>query len=404
MGQPLKKKDVPRRNTIADIKAKMGFATGDAKTASMAASNADKPLDWLIMPKAYQDAIKLPGIPMGYVSTVCGHSNTGKSTLVNHIIVAAQKQGLVPVIYDTENNFDFKYAIDMGMQATPIWGDVNVEIVDPTTGEVTVKKEHRILQYEGNFFYFNNSLLAERYGKMDYSTGKETSKVRKVAVIEDIARSITEFLDMQDDGTINSGIVFCWDSVGSIDCWKSLKSSPNPMYNAASIATCFNTILNSRIPSSRKVSSPHTNTMVFINKVWVDSMSAPMAAPSLALKGGNAIFYASRLILLLGGQIKAATKKLIAETKGIKYNWAVQSKLKTIKNQLPAPFTVTYEGEVICGPHGMIETDKDAIEAYKKEHLSDILASIKDIGSKQGTDVQVSSADISFTEEEQDEE
>lgn len=404
MGQPLKKKEIQRRKTVSDIKAKLGFATGDSNTATMTASNADKPMDWLIMPKAYQEAIKLPGIPMGYVSTVCGHSNTGKSTLVNHIIVAAQRQGLIPIIYDTENNFDFKYAMDMGMEATPVWGDIDVEHVDPSTGEVTVTKEHRIVRYDGNFFYFNNSLLAERYGKMDYSTGKESSKVRKVAVIEDIASSITEFLNLQDEGEINTGFVFCWDSVGSIDCWKSLRSSPNPMYNAASIAACFNTILNSRIPSSRKVSSPYTNTMVFINKVWVDSMSAPMAAPSLSLKGGNAIFYASRLILLLGGQIKASTKKLIAETKGIKYNWAVQSKLKTIKNQLPAPFTVTYEGEVVCGPHGMIENNKDAIEAYKKEHLTDILASIKDIGSKQGANVQLSTSEISFTEEDQEEE
>ena len=37
-----------------------------------------------------------------------------------------------------------------------------------------------------NFIYFNNSLLAERYGKNDYATGKEVAKQRKIAVIEDI--------------------------------------------------------------------------------------------------------------------------------------------------------------------------------------------------------------------------
>ena len=191
MGQPLKKKE-SRRNSIGDIKAKMGFSSlGNTKT-----SNADKKMEWLIMPKAYQEALKLPGIPLSYVTTVVGHSNTGKSTLVNHAIVAAQRQGLIPVIYDTENNFDFSYAIDMGMEATPVYGDITEEITNPNTGEITTETHNGIVNYEGNFIYFNSAILAEMYGKRDYSTGKEVSKTRKIAVIEDIAYSINELLDM----------------------------------------------------------------------------------------------------------------------------------------------------------------------------------------------------------------
>ena len=110
------------------------------------------------MPKAFQEALKLPGVPLGYCVCLCGHPNTGKSTLLNHAIVAAQRQGIVPVIYDTENNFDFQYAIDMGMDATPVYGDVNVEVVDPNTGDSTITKENRILEYDGPFVYFNNVL------------------------------------------------------------------------------------------------------------------------------------------------------------------------------------------------------------------------------------------------------
>ena len=71
-------------------------------------SNADKPMEWLQMPEAFQDATKLPGLPMGYVISVIGHSNTGKTTLINHAMVSAQRQGLIPVYFDTENAFDFK--------------------------------------------------------------------------------------------------------------------------------------------------------------------------------------------------------------------------------------------------------------------------------------------------------
>lgn len=394
MAQPLKKKEVKSFN-IKDFKSKMGL------TSTKESSNADKPMEWLTMPQAYSDALKLPGIPENYVTTVVGHSNVGKSTLVNHALVAAQRKGRIPVIYDTENNFDFTYAKDMGFEAEPVYEDVEVETIDPETGEVTITIENRITSYEGNFIYFNNALLAERYGKNDYSTGKETAKARKVAVIEDIAASINEFLNMQDEGDVDAGFLFVWDSVGSISSFKSYKSSANnAMWDAAAISVAFNTIVNDRIPRSRKVSSKHNNTLMLINKVWLDSMSNPVGPPSLSLKGGNSMYYASRLIILLGGQLKASTKKLTAVSKGLTYNYGIQTKIKVIKNQLPNPFTVTYEGEVVCTPHGMISATKEAMDEYRKQHITDILNQLKNTDVR--NNVTVSETDIQFTESEED--
>ena len=394
MAQPLKKKEVKSFN-IKDFKSKMGL------TSTKESSNADKPMEWLTMPQAYSDALKLPGIPENYVTTVVGHSNVGKSTLVNHALVAAQRKGRIPVIYDTENNFDFTYAKDMGFEAEPVYEDVEVENIDPETGEVTITVENRITSYEGNFIYFNNALLAERYGKNDYSTGKETAKARKVAVIEDIAASINEFLNMQDEGDVDAGFLFVWDSVGSISSFKSYKSSANnAMWDAAAISVAFNTIVNDRIPRSRKVSSKHNNTLMLINKVWLDSMSNPVGPPSLSLKGGNSMYYASRLIILLGGQLKASTKKLTAVSKGLTYNYGIQTKIKVIKNQLPNPFTVTYEGEVVCTPHGMISATKEAMDDYRKQHITDILNQLKNTDVK--NNVTVNENDIQFTESEED--
>ena len=397
--QPLKKKEVKTKATISDFKSKMGLV------ATKESSNADRPMEWLEMPDAYKESLKLPGIPISYVTTIVGHSNTGKSTLVNHAIVAAQRQGFVPVIYDTENNFDFKYAIDMGMEATPIYGDIEVEKVNPETGEVEIVTENGIVAYDGNFIYFNNSLLAERYGKNDYATGKEVAKQRKIAVIEDISYSINELLDAQDNGEIDAGFVFIWDSVGSISSFKSYNSkSSNAMWDAAAISVAFNQIVNDRIPRSRKVSAPYANTMILVNKVWLDSMTNPVGPPSIQLKGGNSIFYASRLIILLGGQLKASTKKLTAISKGLTYNYGIQTKIKVLKNQLPNPYTVTYEGEVICTPHGMISTEKDAIDAYRKEHVAYILKQLNDVSINNNSNVVVSENDaITFSESEEDE-
>lgn len=392
--QPLKKKEVKKFN-VNDFKSKLGF-----QQSKEANSNADKPMEWLIMPDAYSTALKLPGIPENYVTTVVGHSNVGKSTLVNHALVAAQKKGRIPVIYDTENNFDFTYARDMGFEAEPIYDDVEVEIIDEETGEITTKTEKRVVRYEGNFIYFNNAILAERYGKMDYATGKEVAKGRKVAVIEDIAASINEFLNLQDEGEADAGFLFVWDSVGSISSFKSYKSSANnAMWDAAAISVAFNTIVNDRIPRSRKISSKYDNTLLLINKVWLDSMTNPVGPPSLSLKGGNAMYYASRLIILLGGQLKASTKKLTAQSKGLTYNYGIQTKIKVLKNQLPNPFTVTYEGEVICTTHGMIGVEKTDMEAYRKKYIGDILKSLQNINTKE--EVVITEKDIIFSEEEE---
>lgn len=406
MAQPSKKAPIKRNVSLDNLKKKINYDGAKVEAGVIkGASNADKPLEWLIMPKAYQEALKLPGIPQNYVSLVVGHSNSGKSTLINHAIVSAQRQGLIPVIYDTENNFDFTYARDMGMEAEPVYGDVEVEVTDPETGEIVTETRNVIVSYEGDFLYFNNAILAELYGKKDYATGKETAKTRKVAVIEDISTSINELLNAQDEGDIDRGFVFIWDSIGSISSYKSYKSATNnSMWDAGALSQAFNIIVNDRIPRSRKISSPYNNTFIAVNKVWLDSMSNPMpgAPPSLSLKGGNSMFYSARLIILCGGQLKASAKKLTAKAKGATYNYAIQTKLKVLKNQLPNPFTVTYEGEVICSPHGMISVDGDALEEYKKEYISDILKHLNEINTESG-EVIDDNTEITYDVEELDE-
>jgi len=400
MKQAVKKGAGVKKSGLAAFKEKKGLLYTEGDVVTTTSSNADKPMRWLLMPEAFTNALKI-NFPLNYFSLVVGHSNTGKSTILNHIIVAAQKQGLTPVIFDTENNFDFTYAMDMGMEATPIYGDVEVETVDSETGEINVTKEHRIVSYDGNFLYFNNAILAETYGTNDYSTGKTNGKPRKVAVIEDIAYCINELLTAQDEGELQTGLVIIWDSVGSINCWKSYKSSSNnAMWDASALSVAFNGIINDRIPRSRKVSCKYDNAFIACNKVWLDSMKNPMpgAPPALALKGGASFFYGARLIILCGSQLSAGVKKLTATSKGLNYNYALQTKLKVLKNQLPSPYTVTYEGEVICTPHGLISNDKDELDAYKKKHISEILKQLN--ASSDGTVKVTDSDDIQYTVEE----
>ena len=391
MKQPIKKKDF-KKPSISELKAKMELSMKNS--TDFVNSVADKPMAFIPLPDAFSDAIKLPGIPMGYLSIVTGWSNTGKSTIKNCLIASCINNGILPIIYETENNFDFQYAIDCGMKATPVYGDVEVEHIDYETGEVTYTTENQIIDYTGDFFYFNSAKLANAYGDNDYSTGKKLKVKRKQAVLEDIAYSINDFLDKQDSGEIPYPMCFIWDSIGSIQSFKSLESkSTNNMFDAGAISQAFNNIINNRIPSSKSMGSEYTNTFFCVNKIWNDSMNSMGGVPSIELKGGKTFFYGARLIMHLGGIGKAATKKLTATAKGETYNYGITTKIRTTKNQLPTPWNVTYEGEMSCVHNGLVNPNK--LDDYKKTYMKDILSKLESEG--------LTEADVQFAEEATDE-
>ena len=283
------------------------------------------------------------------------------------------------------------------MKATPVYGDVEVEHIDYETGEVTYTTENQIIDYTGDFFYFNSAKLANAYGDNDYSTGKKLKVKRKQAVLEDIAYSINDFLDKQDSGEIPYPMCFIWDSIGSIQSYQSLEGKKtNNMFDAGAISQAFTNIINNRIPSSKSMGSEYTNTFFCVNKIWNDSMNSMGGVPSIELKGGKTFFYGARLIMHLGGIGKAATKKLTATAKGETYNYGITTKIRTTKNQLPTPWNVTYEGEMSCVHNGLVSPNK--LEEYKKAYMKDILGKLEANGGK-----SVTEADVQFAEEATDE-
>lgn len=397
MKQAIKKKDTLTKPNINDIKNYLGLNI--SSNEDLTVSSADKEMEFIPMHEAFQNAVKLPGFPMGYMSIITGWSNTGKSTLKNCLIASCINNGILPVIYETENNFTYQYAIACGMKATPVYEDVECEYVDEETGEIKTRVEKQIIDYVGDYLYFDNKILAEKYGNNDYSTGKQVKAKRKVAVIEDIAYSINEILDMQDNGLIKQPICFIWDSVGSIPSFKSYSSKTgNNMFDAGALSVAFNVILNNRIPSSRKISEPYTNTFVCVNKIWNDSMNGMPGIPSIELKGGKAFFYSARLILHLGGTLKAATKKLNATAKGQTYNFGIISKIKVTKNHLPSPYNITYEGEIACVHNGLLCPEK--IDEYKKKYIKQLIENIN--ACSDNGDLDIKEDDVSFNEEEND--
>lgn len=371
--QPLKKKEVKKFN-ITDFKKSLKLPT-----------SADKPMEWFIMPKGFSDALSLPGIPKGYFTGCCGWNSTGKSTIKNCLIASAQKQGVLPVLFETESNFDFQYAINCGMEATPITE------VDEETGEI------KVVDYDGNFILFNNEAICEYCGDMDYSTMSRKSSKRKVAVVEDIAYIINDLLDKQENGELPVELLFIWDSVGSVSSWKSYSSkSGNNMFDANSISVAFNTIVNTRIPSSRSQNYPYTNSFFIVNKIW-DSSMATLGKPSVKLKGGVSFEYALRLLIMCGKIVTSGVKKLQATLKGEKYVFGTEAPISIKKNHLPTPYNVTYEGTITCTSHGIIAEDE--LDTYKKKVLPDIMSKLKS-NDNSGKLKNATIEEIEFSEEE----
>lgn len=378
--QPLKKKEVK------------GFSVKNFKNDFLGENSktADKEIEWIIMPSAFQEALKIPGFPMGRTSMIRGRSDTGKSTLKNCAIASAMRQGILPVIFETEGNFDFQYAKDCGMDITPVYDEV--EYIDEETGEVCKKKE--IVDWEGDYILFTNKKICDFCGDMDYSDGKRKSKKRLVPVIEDIGFIMNTLLEQQENGELPMPLLFVWDSVGSIQSWKSFTSKVgNNMFDAGAISTVFKPIFP-RISTSKEVGMPYTNTFIVVNKIWTDNANSTGGAVAIANTGGDTFQYGIRLGIHVGGVARAGTKKLKATLKGDEYQYGNITKISVFKNQLPTPHNVTYSGTMCCVHNGIISEEN--IDKYKKEHLPLILERIQQTANKV---VDGSINDIVFSEE-----
>ena len=228
---------------------------------------------WIPLSPAFQDVTSVPGIPMGHIVLLRGHSDTGKTTAMIEAAVSAQKMKVLPVFIITEMKWNWEHATQMGLQVN--------EIVDETTGEV--------LNYEGNFIYVDRETLH---------------------TIEDVAAFILDLLDEQKKGNLPYDLCFFWDSIGSIPCKMSVEANKNnPMWNAGAIATQFGNFINQQIVMSRKESSKYTNTLFIVNKVGVAPALTPMSQPRMTNKGGDTFYYDVTLCLTFGNVTNAGTSK-----------------------------------------------------------------------------------------------
>jgi len=254
-----------------------GFDLNKFKTKKMLNSSVKfKDQRWIPLSSAFQETTSVPGIPMGHIVLLRGHSDTGKTTAMIEAAVSAQKMGVLPVFIVTEMKWNWEHATQMGLEVK--------RVVDEKTGE--------LLDYEGNFLYIDRENLH---------------------TIEDVAAFILDLLDEQKKGNLPYDLLFLWDSIGSVPCELSIKSNKNNNeWNAGAMSTQFGNNVNQKITLSRKESSPYTNTLVCVNKVWTAKAEVPMGQPKLMNKGGFAMWFDATFVITFGNVANAGTSKIKA--------------------------------------------------------------------------------------------
>jgi len=311
----------------------------------------EKEPQWLIMPEAFVKAVKT-NIPCGYVSRCRGKSNTGKSTLKLEIIKACQRQGIIPVVFELENNFAWSHAKSIGVNIT--------ETFDDETGEVVYGPGDDML-------YYDTAKLYEIYGKYDHEHGKWLSKpARDTYVIEDVAMCIQDLISKQREGELPFDMFFIIDSIGVGVCYRAaINHTNNAMWYAGAVSTSFNIIVNDLIPSSRNINSEYTNSLFFVQKIW--NSTTATGIPQVNSKGGESLDWSVRLSIYYGGIASASIKELTATSGGREYKYGIKTKIKVEKNHVN---DITYSGEICSLTHGFWDPDK--LDEYKKTYSDEI--------------------------------
>ena len=314
-----------------DKELKSSFSLDSFKNKKGLASNVKfKSQDWIPLSPAFQEVTSVPGIPLGHISLLRGHSDTGKTTALLEAAVAAQKRGILPVFIITEMKWSWEHAKMMGFEVD--------EIFDAETGE--------LVDYEGQFLYVDRETLH---------------------TIEDVAAFILDLMDEQKKGNLPYDLLFLWDSIGSIPCEMSVKSNKNNNeWNAGAMSTQFGNNVNQRITLSRKESSKYTNTLFIVNKVGVAPALTPMSQPRMTNKGGDTFYYDVSLCLTFGNVTNAGTSKLNAVKDKKKVEFALRTKIACDKNHING---ITTMGTIVSTVHGFIKDDPNAIKKYKDAHV-----------------------------------
>lgn len=252
----------------------------------------------------WQELTGIKGIPFGRIVQIAGKSDSGKTSVGMAYLVAAQQQGVLGILWDSEKKFNASRFTAMG-------GDCEKLLVCDT----------------------NNIING--------------------------AKAVAHFVNSAKEQYPDIKILILWDSVGasvnsSEDSEENEDMSKQPGISAKEVAFTirkFNKLSNKYI--NRKTGEDTIATLV-INQTYV---SIGMGAPTQIEKGGTELTYLSSVIMQLSRK-----KDLTRVKDGQAYKYGIVSRAKVKKNHLANAQEIVAEMDICVSANG-VQLAKD-VQSY----------------------------------------
>lgn len=275
-------------------------------------AKAETPLKkdkYVVLNEALQEVIGMNGLPLGHITQIYGPSDSGKTTLAFHAAAKAQQQGILPIFIITENKVSWERAESMG-----------------------VDKENAIIEY------------------CEY--------------LEDVFKAIDKYMADIAKGELPMDAMIFVDSIGNSVSADSVKENKDgttevggAMMKASRVIRENMRVLSHKINNTRKVTSPKTVGLTFINHSYQKPPAFPGGPTTDVPYGGAGIYYCSSLVIKT-----SKGKRLDAIVNKQKKKFGLVSKVSVEKNHISE---VSNVGEFIITADEIFPNEKGAIDDYK---------------------------------------
>lgn len=275
-----------------------------------------KPLQYITMPKCFQEAIGLPGIPLGHSTMLYGLSDSGKTDVLLKIAREAVNQDILPIIVITENKMEKTRLDTMGLK----------------------DKENCII-------------------------------VEHLTTLEDVYDYISMKVTDIKNGRLKMNCLILWDSVAgtpSKDSFEIAKDGKitkkyGPQKNAQTIGY-YNPIIMKMVTSTRQIESDYSLGLFMLNQAYKNMPEFPGAPTTTVPNGGEKIWFPISLAI----EIKEG-KRIDVVIDGKKFEIGLVSKLKVKKNHVTG---INAAGEIVLAGSEMFENDEKLVKEYKEKYKS----------------------------------